>query len=153
MICWQLHCLILLYLFTTGSRQAKASARGGNEEKKEEDDEEEDKEDESYNSESEEDIDLNADEDIEEDEVEEEEAAMPLKRAPRKAAQKANDTIEAVTESIASMAIAQSKKSMAASRMWSMDFVFPFMVKQFLHNARQSCTVDLLVPTIHDDKI
>ena len=109
--------------------------------------------DKSYNSDSEEDIDLNADKNIEEDKNKEEEASMPLKRAPRKAAQKANDVVETVTESIASMAIAQSKKSMAASCMWSMDFVFPFMVKQFLHNARQSCTVDLLVPTIHEDKV
>lgn len=34
-----------------------------------------------------------------------------------------------------------------------MDFHFPFMIKTFLHDGRESCSVDVLVLTAHDDRI
>ena len=136
----------LIPVCQTGSRKAKA-AGGEGKEAEEDDEEEDDEDDESYKDEGEEDIELE-EEELEEEELEEE--TMPPKRAPRKAAEKAAETIEAVTESVSSMSIAPKK---GAFRQWSMDFSFPFMIKQFLHNARQSCTIDVFVPTVHEDKV
>ena len=85
------------------------------------------------------------------DEVEEEEEEdMPLKkREPCEAAQKAAETIEEVTASVTSMSIRLSMKE--KYRSWSMDFTFPFMMKTFVHNAHESATIDVILPTVHED--
>ena len=36
---------------------------------------------------------------------------------------------------------------------WSMNFAFPFMIKEFVHNRRKSCTVELLVPTMDESRV
>ena len=124
----------------------------------EEEDDNEEEDDEDYNDEGEEDIDFDdyneaeevEEDEEEEDEEEEEEEDMPPKRIPsRKAAKKAAATISDLTEAVSSMSIGTTRNT----KSWSMEFTFPYMIKTFLHNSRESATVDLLVPTVHEDHI
>ena len=134
------HLTLFTFLQITGSRKAKAAAREDN------DSEEESSEDEDYETEDEDDIELDEAFDDEEEIAEEEEEAMPPKRA---AAKKAEAKINDVTRSMSTMSVSRSESFKA----WSMDFSFPFMIKKFLHDGRESCSVDLILPPIHEDRI
>ena len=70
---------------------------------------------------------------------------------PQKAAQKAAPTINELTDRVSAMAIERKKPS--AYKNWSMDFNFPFMIKTFLHDGRESVTVDLLIPTVYEERV
>ena len=124
----------------TGSRKAKAAAREDNNSSKEDSSEDKD-----YKTKEEDDIELDEAFDNKEDSIdaeEEEEEAMPPKRA---AAKKAEAKIDDVTRSMSAMSVSRAEPF----KEWSMDYSFPFMIKKFLHDGRESCSIKLILPPIH----
>ena len=98
------------------------------------------------------------DESLEEDDFEdtdelldeEDDVEMPPKKTAA-AAKKAPDT-DADTKlsaGVKAMSISKAPKYQP----YSMSFSFPFMIKEFIHDNRKSCTVDILVPTVAEDRV
>ena len=73
---------------------------------------------------------------------------MPPKRA---AAKKAAKVIENVTDSLSKMSV--GNPNAAPYKPWSMDFTFPYMIKTFLHDSRESCSIDFLIPTVYEERV
>ena len=72
--------------------------------------------------------------------------AMPPKKEKKPAAAKGADTDSKLASTMKGMTIDTFKR-------WSMNFTFPFMIKEFIHNNRKCCTVELLVPTVDETSV
>ena len=74
---------------------------------------------------------------------------MAKKAKAKKAAAPKKEPVDDITDGVNNMAVSAPP----SFELWSMDFACPYMIKQFLFNGRQGCSVDLLVPTVHEDKV